>query len=495
MSWIQPGVGPAQNVIYFDRREIKENLGSSLGYQNGGTYNNPSLKCYSEYDPNRDKKFSMNWQDFSEDTRDFSSIVGIIADRTAKHYVSMGHSHFTDLLGGWSGYLARVDSILAWCQRMHVPVRTYQEWSKILYETEQNPYTNIFPKLNVDLDGNRLPDGYRSSTSFGTLDTSDGVAESGNTSLVLQRTGTFCYITDLAGLEKGENDFSIWTKGAPGDSVEVIFQLPGTPNKRFKFPAVDSVWTKYRLSQSTNGNTILTIPDSVSTLNVIISCPNYSQGTVKISGMRLHRKATSDLLPPWNLTATLNARRHVLLNWEDNSDDEEGFIVEKASGFTVAFAVLDTLPANVSTFVDSTSKDFSSLNRYRVRAFSNSALSSYTNEATPGITMGEGGSNGVAQQFALSQNYPNPFNPSTTIRYQIPAMSTVTIRIYNIMGQAVRTLLSRVSTNAGEHLVVWRGETDLGLPSSAGVYFYRIEASPLDASASFVETRKMILIH
>jgi len=83
--------------------------------------------------------------------------------------------------------------------------------------------------------------------------------------------------------------------------------------------------------------------------------------------------------------------------------------------------------------------------------------------------------------FELLQNYPNPFNPETTIRFQLPNTSDITINIYNLHGQLVRKLLSE-SREAGFHEIVWDARDDAGSSLPSGVYLYRIQAG---------ETRKM----
>jgi poly-gamma-glutamate capsule biosynthesis protein CapA/YwtB (metallophosphatase superfamily) len=96
--------------------------------------------------------------------------------------------------------------------------------------------------------------------------------------------------------------------------------------------------------------------------------------------------------------------------------------------------------------------------------------------------------------FALLQNYPNPFNPITNIRLTLPIASRVTVTIYNILGQQIRTLLG-ANLPAGSHRLQWNGTDDRGQPASSGVYFLRLEASPRDAAAStFVADRKLLLV-
>lgn len=88
----------------------------------------------------------------------------------------------------------------------------------------------------------------------------------------------------------------------------------------------------------------------------------------------------------------------------------------------------------------------------------------------------------VPRTYWLSQNYPNPFNPSTTIHYKIPSPGYVTIKVLNLAGQKVATLVSE-NKPAGDHKVQWNPDS---LPS--GEYLYRLQAG------DFVETRKMVLI-
>ena len=91
--------------------------------------------------------------------------------------------------------------------------------------------------------------------------------------------------------------------------------------------------------------------------------------------------------------------------------------------------------------------------------------------------------------FSLAQNYPNPFNPSTKIEYSIPHSSLVTLKVYDILGREVATLVN-AEKQAGVYKVNFDGN---GL--SSGVYFYRIEATPVGGqSGNFVETKKLVLI-
>ena len=86
----------------------------------------------------------------------------------------------------------------------------------------------------------------------------------------------------------------------------------------------------------------------------------------------------------------------------------------------------------------------------------------------------DGGDN-LPESFGLSQNYPNPFNPSTEISFSLPVKSQVSLVIYNMLGQQVRSLVN-TTLSAGEHRVVWDGTEASGKPVASGIYLYRLEA-------------------
>jgi len=98
----------------------------------------------------------------------------------------------------------------------------------------------------------------------------------------------------------------------------------------------------------------------------------------------------------------------------------------------------------------------------------------------------------IPREFNIGQNYPNPFNPSTGIRYDLPEQSRVTLIVYDVLGQAVRTLVNDVLP-AGSHLATWNSTNDNGRALASGVYFYRIEAKG-ESGQTFATVRKMLLL-
>ena len=102
-------------------------------------------------------------------------------------------------------------------------------------------------------------------------------------------------------------------------------------------------------------------------------------------------------------------------------------------------------------------------------------------------TYNGGASEDIVPFTTLSDNYPNPFNPTTTIKYSLSALDEVSITVYNIKGQKVKTLVDD-KLEAGCHNITWNGDNDCGKKVSSGVYFYKMKTS------SFSKTKKMLLL-
>ena len=94
----------------------------------------------------------------------------------------------------------------------------------------------------------------------------------------------------------------------------------------------------------------------------------------------------------------------------------------------------------------------------------------------------------IIEKFNLEQNYPNPFNPSTVIKYQIPQLGLITIKIYNMLGKEIATLVHEVK-NAGIYELNFDGSD-----YSSGVYFYSIKVAASDGKNNFSAVKKMILL-
>jgi len=119
---------------------------------------------------------------------------------------------------------------------------------------------------------------------------------------------------------------------------------------------------------------------------------------------------------------------------------------------------------------------------YRLRVLNRDSVPSFSAEISVEIA-GIGMDQSLPTSFALLQNYPNPFNPLTTISYDLPSAAHVSLRIYDVLGQEVQTLIDGIQ-QPGRYRATWNP----GGSAASGVYLVRMHAG------SFVSTRKMLLV-
>lgn len=94
----------------------------------------------------------------------------------------------------------------------------------------------------------------------------------------------------------------------------------------------------------------------------------------------------------------------------------------------------------------------------------------------------------VVTNVQLAQNYPNPFNSNTQIQYNLPQLANVNLRVFDILGREVATLVSGEMQSLGQHVVNWNGRNNAGIGVATGTYVYRIEAG------EFRDEKKMMLV-
>lgn len=271
---------PGGSFPNMTRSEIKEIWGDLYSYKAGSSFQG-AYKCYNEYDPDDNKRFGMKWGDFYEERQTVDEIIKEISNNYAKHYLSIGQSHFYNLSGGWSGYLARMDSLLNWLTVNNIPVKTYSEWAGYLYDSIPDPYVNIIPSEANDLNNDHNPDGYEYKN---TWDIADGVSESNYKGFKATADNLLFEIQKLAGIESGLCSFSAYTKGGFQDSIKIVFTFQENTLWITKKIAADSQnWTKRRFT--------FEIPQGLSSINITAYAVSDGNDTVKISGMEL-RKAS-----------------------------------------------------------------------------------------------------------------------------------------------------------------------------------------------------------
>ncbi len=178
-----------------------------------------------------------------------------------------------------------------------------------------------------------------------------------------------------------------------------------------------------------------------------------------------------------SFTANVNDSE-VLLNWTTATElNNSGFDVERNSG--EGFIAVGFVPGFGTTtefrsysFTDSDVQ--AGTYTYRLKQVDLDGTFEYSDEIEVEVI--------APSEFILEQNYPNPFNPTTTIKYQIPELSFVTIKVFDVLGNEIVTLLNEEKP-VGSYEVEFDGK---GLPS--GIYFYQLQ------SGNFIGTKKMILL-
>lgn len=116
-----------------------------------------------------------------------------------------------------------------------------------------------------------------------------------------------------------------------------------------------------------------------------------------------------------------------------------------------------------------------------------SAISVYDKVNSIPVSINDNSETTLPNNFRLHQNYPNPFNSGTTINYELPKSSLVTLKIYNILGQEIKTMINAIE-QAGYHSVKWDGKNRMGINVISGVYFYQLK------TREFIKTQKMALL-
>lgn len=181
-----------------------------------------------------------------------------------------------------------------------------------------------------------------------------------------------------------------------------------------------------------------------------------------------------------SFSANLNEKNEVILNWETKSElNNYGFEVERSVNDNSNFVKVGFVEGNGTTtesnnylFTDKTAKSGKYI--YRLKQVDFDGKAQYSVSVEINVTL--------PNEFSLNQNYPNPFNPSTVISYQLPTTAKVTLKVYDILGNEVRTLVNQIQEE-GQYQVSFDASE-----LTTGIYFYSINAG------NFTQTKKMILL-
>jgi hypothetical protein len=186
-----------------------------------------------------------------------------------------------------------------------------------------------------------------------------------------------------------------------------------------------------------------------------------------------------------NFSVSIN-RNNVELTWETSSESNNyGFIIERrrinsnsdSKWMEIGFVQGKGTSTEINKYRFVDSPTLNGVYNYRLKQVDFNGSFEYSKEVEVSVM--------VIEDFALMQNYPNPFNPSTVIKYQVAEGSHTTLKVYDVLGREVTTLVNEEQT-AGEYEVEFLISKDLSL--SSGFYFYQIRAG------NFIQTRKMIYL-
>lgn len=172
------------------------------------------------FDPASRASFSMVGNCETPERKRVDALKGQIADAVAKHRVLMMVERMNTrrVPGGFQEYLRRHEDLLKWLKEKQIPVRTMSDWAERLYPESPDFSGNIMPRLDRDLDGNSVPDGYRLSP---------GTRARNGVLFLPSGSGEVFSITELGGLRKGENVFRFSRECPSGDDSE--FPVPFSP--------------------------------------------------------------------------------------------------------------------------------------------------------------------------------------------------------------------------------------------------------------------------
>jgi hypothetical protein len=255
----------------------------------------------------------------------------------------------------------------------------------------------------------------------------------------------------------------------------MINEIPGSPftttTMHYAFASSLTPGTTYYWTvESSNGIAFSTI----SAIGEFTIEPGSSPVVPHIGGPNGFALTTNSAKLNWYLPAKSTSQLKYQLEYATNKDFAGAVVVNNIDNMNYT---IDNLQADTKYY-------------WRVKSINNQNQSSgYSFKGsfrTSGVTSAEENIV-IPDKFSVEQNYPNPFNPITTIRFNLPQASYVSIKIYNMLGQEVKTLLNS-EMNPGVHTVQWNGDNNAGQKVSSGTYTYRVVAG------DNVQTMKMVLM-
>lgn len=268
----------------------------------------------------------------------------------------------------------------------------------------------------------------------------------------------------------------------PGDSVEISvhfypdLNIPGTGHVQIQ------IGTTHNPTDRTTMNLVAsTEPPPVNDIQVIYS-DTLANGTVGINELVLYAyvKNISQVDQTIFLVRTEN---EIPANWTSALCFDINCYPPNIDSVTTTEIISpgDSIEVSVHFYPDLTVPGTGHV-QIQLGSMNHPDVRTIINETATTVATAVTGNSNVIRKFALKQNYPNPFNPSTSISFTIPERSNVTLKVYNITGKEIKTLINE-EKEAGIYNINFDGEK-----LSSGIYFYEITAG------KYFAVRKMILL-
>ncbi|MCL6098861.1 MAG: hypothetical protein M1391_09835, partial [Bacteroidetes bacterium] len=365
------------------------------------------------------------WVFYYSDQTDWRSKVAFVnIDKTTKKAVYYAHKLMADKIDAYSLAL----------QNAYAESGQYQTSGNFKFTVNNKPVYIVWN----DAGGNATLNGFSSAQvkvtkAIPNLD--------GNGTVVLDGTGNPTFDNATVSVTIGQVNITL---SSVPIYVEEVATAPNKPtllyptNGQNNLPIqLSLMWHKTNYTDSYRCELA-----SDAAFNQVLASDSALTDTVKQITLANHGKkyywriraknsaGTSQLSDVWNfvtiipqadqLIAELSNPKEVKLKWNDNSNGEFGFVIERKKN-NGNYAVIDTAQSNETSYVDkNVTQGFTYV--YKIKAYTDAAESAYSNEAS--VTVTDVREVELPREFSLGQNYPNPFNPTTTISYTIPSVET-----------------------------------------------------------------------
>jgi hypothetical protein len=255
-----------------------------------------------------------------------------------------------------------------------------------------------------------------------------------------------------------------WQTSAPSLPIDIVYNLPGGAEMTLR----DQIGGTFLNLGPFSGAGTATIPGTYTAVfSKCLLIMDYLAVPVELTSFTGQVVAEGVLLN-WNTATELNNQGFEIERRDEGNWEKIGYV--PGYGTTTDPKSYSFIDENVVTGSYS----------YRLKQIDFDGTFSYSDEVIVEVNLTPG-------NFALFQNYPNPFNPTTTIEFQVPQVSDVTLKIYDMLGQEIRSLFND-QVVPGKYTMEWDGMNNSGSQMSSGIYIYTITAG------EFVESKEMVLI-